>query len=232
MILVYRPSKIRFYRLLKRVLRKSEPFTTVLDFASAGAKNIGFFKGKNYSGADVNGKLQEQARARFRNVPNMGFYTADILCPGIRERFNLVVSTHTLAHVEDKRRAVCNLIDLVKENGSMIIQIERCHYSSVLSDLLFRSFRRMRILYYRGFLSRLYERCLMRIFRTDHLADLPFPHRGGRIIYRFLLLLSLALSFFDFLGRKECVLLLAGGKRNPDPVSGRPPYPARGRMVK
>lgn len=50
-----RPSKIIFFRSLnKAIIINSESYRTVLDCASAGAKNRKLFTGKEYYGVNIN----------------------------------------------------------------------------------------------------------------------------------------------------------------------------------
>lgn len=204
MIIVYRPSKTRFYRLLKRMAMSAEPYSSVLDFASAGAKNMAFFKGKKYAGADRNERLQREAGRRFGVLPGVKFLTADLLRPKIKERFDLVVSTNTLVYVKDKARAVRNLAGLVKPDGKLILQMDRVGFSQKIRGFLSRSFREIRIIPYRGILSRLFEQGLMKIFGTDNLGDLKFTAAGSRLM----LLASLAFSCLDFIGRGDSVMIM------------------------
>jgi SAM-dependent methyltransferase len=212
-MLVYRPSKIRFYCLFKRMIKKAEPFISILDFASAGAKNISFFRGKLYHGADINAQLQKQAREKYKNDRKARLFTASLLKPGLTGRYDLVVSTHTLAHVHQKKRAVINLYRLVKWNGNLILQLEKRFLTKGILDILDQAFICIKVFDYRGMISVMYENFLMRLLKTDNLGGIKTTGLFSKLLNYLFLTLSFAFSFLDFIGKKHCSLILCKGKR-------------------
>ena len=127
MYLSPRPSKIVFQQLFRRAITDSEPFYTVLDCASAGAKFRGLFKGKEYHGVDINRVLIAQAVDDYRDDSLSYFYYDDMVhfqSPVKNRQFDLVISTHTIAHLglERAETALSNLVDRVRPGGCSILQ--------------------------------------------------------------------------------------------------------------
>jgi SAM-dependent methyltransferase len=199
MLILPRPSKIVFYRILKHMIRNAEPFRSVLDFASAGAKNLGLFRGKRYTGADINKDLQKKARKRFSNRKDVKILTADILKPRIPAKFDLVVSTHTLVYIRQIRQAVGNLKKLTSTGGCLILHLLLKDLGPELRQELEMSFAAVRYVPFRRSFSVLYERFLSSLVGPGHLGSFE----GTRLSWfarKILLLFSFIISLVDVIG--------------------------------
>jgi SAM-dependent methyltransferase len=197
-----RPSKISFRKIFATLITQSEPFSTVLDCASAGAKNIGLFQGKEYHGVDINQELIETARQKYGSQSTAFFYHDDLLnfTSTVKDRmFDLVVCTHTLAALAEnsKSRALNNLAERVRPGGSFILQCSsrELAYTKALEGM----FSKITYYPYRGALSRAYEALLGKIYQTDAIGSLGSV---GRVrLYKYsrhaVLLAALPLSALD-----------------------------------
>lgn len=219
MFLNLRPSKVVYARHLRKYMAKAEPYSTVLDCACANGKNRYFFPGKIYHGLDFNSERIAFARERYATDPCCHFYHDDMVNPvsHVREhQFDLVVSTHTLAHiaVDEKQAAVENMVALTVGGGSLIIQANRVDQPSLQS--IQAEFETVHIAHYRGRSSRWFEQALERFFRAPlSVAAFRDGERGG--IYRRTKYLLYALSFmfalFDGFGYRDRLILLGFRKR-------------------
>jgi len=214
-----RPSKIVFRRLLNRVLVDAEPYQTVLDCGSAGAKNRHLFSGKEYHGVDIDRDLIEKARRNHREDNTAFFYHDDIVdfqSEVTKQTFDLVICTHTLAHIssEDKIKATKNLPQRVEIGGSLILQClsDDVKHVQNIQDC----FTTVSKWSYRGLLSRVYEGALSRLFGTDCIGGLGTLGRvSGYNSTRALVLGgAVVLSWLDRLGPHDRYLYYLSNKRN------------------
>ncbi|MFC1891401.1 methyltransferase domain-containing protein [Thermodesulfobacteriota bacterium] len=174
-ILTPRPSKISFIRLFEKLIKESEPFDTILDCASAGAKNIRFFQRKRYFGIDINKAIVEASNNMHNSDPNIQLYHDDVLDfqSKVKElNFDLVVSTHTIGWIKNEKKmlAIKNLIDRVKIGGDFIFQCTNAE-QQYLGEIS-KYFNSTVIYPYRGLGSQLYEKLLQWFFGTNNVGGL------------------------------------------------------------
>jgi SAM-dependent methyltransferase len=202
LVLNPRPSKITFRRILPRFIRASEPFRTVLDCGSGRGKLRQLFQDKEYYGVDKNKELIEHARASSGQTSGSYYYHDDILNMESEikdKKFDLVVCTHVFSslHPSVKTRAVENLIERVRDQGSLILH---CHVVDLpYLDSSISSCESIKRCCYRGLLSRCYEGFLSGGFQTECIGALEDSKRGGLYLKTVPMVLggSLCLSWFD-----------------------------------
>lgn len=213
-----RPSKITFRKIFKFCLLKLENYETVLDFACADAKHQVFFRGKLYTGADVNPAAIETNKIKFADQENVDFIQSDLLNLSNQiadKKFDLVVSTHTLSWLNEEQKiiAISNLQSLVKPGGHMVLQ---CAGNEVdLTPEPRKSFERMDIFPYRNFLTRWFESFASWFFGTNHVGGIgnTVHHPFSSLLIRPLRLLSFSLSLIDrYAGPDHHVVLFRGKK--------------------
>lgn len=183
------PYKYRFRRELASFIKEAEPYETVLDIACAGLKFRSFF-GPGYTGADISPlPAGTQVRAGDR------FITGDLASNPfflLGEVFDLVVSTHTFAHLPEqaKFQALSNLRSVMNEESFLIIQLTKSDWT-LLSEEIASSFNPIKHAAYRGWVSSVFERFSRNLRKKNVIVTA----------------LSYSLSFVDF-GSWDVVLLL------------------------
>lgn len=159
MIVRARPSKTYFYRRFLRDLATVDGDWGA-DVASSTCKNASFFPTERYLGVDLDiNRLSAcgSDRSSDRSVAQM-----DVRRTALEDAsFDLVVSTHTLSHLEkeDRPAAARELVRLIKPGGSLIltIPIEGESEWSWLRDFLTERFETVDTVRYKNKISRTYE---------------------------------------------------------------------------
>jgi SAM-dependent methyltransferase len=219
MYLNMRPSKVVFERRLRKALAAAEPYTEVLDCACASGKNRYIFPEKIYYGVDFDAGRIEKAKQRYNGASDSFFYLDDMTdfqSDITSHSFGLVISTHTLTHIENqlKQKTVQNLTDLVKKGGSLIIQSTTDNLS--VCESVADQYARVTRYRYRGSLSRMFEAFVSWLYQMP--INRPDLRTGKRArLYRstqhFMLAKSWVLSALDWIGTPDHFLIHYSGKK-------------------
>ena len=126
-----RPYKYKFRRIFVEMIRSVKPYKNVLDVACADVKFRAFFGETNYTGIDISEKSLSSKTAidKLNKFENTKLFVGDLSKPKglvIDEKFDLVVSTHTIAHmksVDEKKIAIHNLINSINNKRHLIVQL-------------------------------------------------------------------------------------------------------------
>src|SRR6056300_1246984 len=119
------PYKFKFGRIFRYMIKKTLPHDNVLDVACADAKFRVFFGKARYTGMDISKErlASDSAQKNLKKQKNSILIHGDITNPNglpVDDKFDLVVSTHTIKHIKkdiDKKIAINNLIKKVKSGG-------------------------------------------------------------------------------------------------------------------
>ncbi len=193
-----RPYKYKFRRAFVEMINSVKPFKNVLDVACANAKFRAFFGETYYTGIDLSEKIlsSKSAMDNINKFENTKLYVGDLSKPkglGIDDKFDLVVSTHTIAHIkniDEKKIAAHNLINSINNKGHLIIQLKNNCLKEV-KPILDSDLMLIKHIRYKGLLSNFLE---MKFLEGFHLFFL------GKII-------GIIFSYIDF-GRSTENLLL------------------------
>ena len=193
-----RPYKYKFRRAFVEMIHSVKPYKNVLDVACANAKFRAFFGETDYTGIDLSEKTLSSKTAidNLNKFESTKLFVGDLSKPeglAIDDKFDLVVSTHTIAHiksVDEKKIAAHNLINSINNKGHLIIQLKNNCLKEVKpildSDLILIKHVR-----YKGILSNILEK---KFLEGSYLSFL------GKII-------CIIFSYIDF-GRSTENLLL------------------------
>lgn len=80
---------------------------------------------KRYVGIDVSAKTVNVARKHFENFNNASFINKDFLDYKENQKYDIIFSTLTFMHIEDKEKALSNVFDLLKNNGLFVLSIDK-----------------------------------------------------------------------------------------------------------
>src|SRR5210317_1488443 len=97
------PYKYKFRRVFVEMISSVKPYNNVLDVACSNAKFRAFFGETNYTGIDLSEKTLSSKTAIYNSnkFANTKLFVGDLSSVeglGINDKFDLVVSTHTIAH--------------------------------------------------------------------------------------------------------------------------------------
>ncbi len=196
------PYKFEFRRVFRSLIKRAKPYGTVLDCACANGKFVNFFGDADYVGVDILPSRIDEAKDRYVDRDRASFYSGS-LCDSpwllAGRKFDLVVSTHTLAHIDgdNKLVAVRNLINSVERGGCMVLQLACSDYSVVL-PLLREEMDVLAEVRYKGVFSRLFEKA-----RARGVVSV-----NGRLSYLFWRSFAKIFSYFDVGKREETLFLL------------------------
>jgi transketolase len=112
------------YHVIGRDLLR--PDDVVLDLACGYGESTEILgrHARRVVGVDRDPELVAEARRRFGDRPHLEFVEADAeeyVRPG--EAFDVVVSLHTLEHVEDDRRMLVNARNMLKPGGRLVLEV-------------------------------------------------------------------------------------------------------------
>lgn len=192
------PYKYKFGRIFRDMIDASRPFKNVLDVACADVKFRKFFGTTSYTGVDISRDRlsSDKAISNSKIFKSTDLIVADLANPKgllVNQKFDLVVSTHTIKHIsniEDKKIASKNLINLISDDGYLIVQLNN-DCIKIVKPVLDNNLRLVRHVAYKGKISRVMENSFSGKF---HLS--LFGH-----------VLNLIFSYFDF-GKKSDNLLM------------------------
>ena len=125
------PYKFKFRKIFRNMIKSSQPYSNVLDIACADAKFREYFGNTNYTGVDISNEIltSNKAITAKKDFLNTKLILGDLASPDwvlMNQKFDLVVSTHTLGHIKDpekKKIAIDNLIASVADDKYLIIQL-------------------------------------------------------------------------------------------------------------
>lgn len=192
------PYKQKFYAELSGIvseLRLSSG-AYVLDCACARGKFTHLFLDKDlcYVGVDIDEVALATARERYDSYQNVSFILASILNleESLERRFSLVCCTHTIEHLgsmANKRIAVKQLVDRLDFDGLLVLQCPTRTFDGIKDDLLGRC-KKVRAIYYRGWISNLLE-----ILGASKLSQYWIWRLACRVLAK-----------FDF-GSRDCIVV-------------------------
>lgn len=117
---------INRYRFISQFIEKTD---SVLDIAcgkGAGTDIISDYAKEVY-GIDYDKKYITDAKLKF-SKPNLKFILgSDELLDGFKERFDKVISTHTMEHVSDDKLFLKRIRNSLKFNGKLILEVPRLY---------------------------------------------------------------------------------------------------------
>jgi len=183
------PYKHKFRRVFRRMIYSTQPYKSVLDVACDDAKFRKYFSTANYTGIDSSSKSisSDRAISTMKKFQNTKLLLGDLTDPNFTEingKYDLVVCTHTMAHIKNsanKKIAARNLINSINNNGSLIVQLTN-NCLKIIKPILDNELILKKHARYRGLLSNYLENNCSNKFHSSNI---------GRKI-------NLLISFIDF----------------------------------
>ena len=172
------PYKNKFRRVFRQMIYSAQPYKNVLDVACDNAKFREFFLHANYTGIDISLKSITSDRAisiakKFQNTKLLLGDLTNPNFPAIAGKFDLVVCTHTTAHITNnlnKEIAARNLINSINNNGSLIIHLtENC--LKIIKPILDNELILKKHTRYRGLLSNYLEKNYTKNFHLSYMGN-------------------------------------------------------------
>ena len=80
---------------------------------------------RSYTGIDLSPKTIARARERFAQYGRAQFVCDDFLHHAFSEKFDLVFSTLTFMHIQDKEKAVGKVFALLRKNGRFVLSTDK-----------------------------------------------------------------------------------------------------------
>ncbi len=155
-----RPSKNFIFPVLQKELSKIKSGVG-LDAASAGMKNRHMFKTDVYIGLDIDRASLEIGLKKYPDSKTLGLH-ADIanLDAVAGNSIDVVVSTNTLNYLPPQRRlrAISGLSRITTPQGNFICELSLSDDFGEELKLLENNFNYVKKIYYRNFISFIYER--------------------------------------------------------------------------
>jgi len=108
---------------IKKIIKYIKPNSNILDIGCDEAYILKFIKGFNYYlGIDINSKIIEYNKTKFRELKNVDFSNMDIeTIESIDKKFNIVILAAVIEHIKDFNSLLEKLYDLTTEDGLLII---------------------------------------------------------------------------------------------------------------
>lgn len=138
------PGKTALYNsLIKDIekVSKGKEHPVALDAASAGFKNRAFFPSFTYIGADIDFNA---LLTGIQKYPNDYALHVDMAKCRLGTSFaDLVVSTHTIEHIQGERAKLCalkNLVETLKDKGAFILSIPVESFTEAISSFFEQKF--------------------------------------------------------------------------------------------
>jgi len=78
-----------------------------------------------FTGIDFSPKTVERAKENLRAFPNVNLICADYLVHSFEETFDVIYSSLTFLHIEDKRVAIQKAADLLNPGGRFVLSIDK-----------------------------------------------------------------------------------------------------------
>ena len=80
---------------------------------------------KKYVGIDISSKTVDVAKNHFKDFNNAFFINEDFLKYKDTEKYDVIFSTLTFMHIKDKKKALNNAFNLLKNKGEFILSIDK-----------------------------------------------------------------------------------------------------------
>ena len=80
---------------------------------------------KKYVGIDISSKTVDVAKNHFKDFNNASFINEDFLKYKDTEKYDVIFSTLTFMHIKDKKKALNNVFNLLKNKGEFILSIDK-----------------------------------------------------------------------------------------------------------
>lgn len=80
---------------------------------------------KKYVGIDISSKTVDVAKNHFKDFNNAFFINEDFLKYKDTEKYDVIFSTLTFMHIKDKKKALNNVFNLLKNKGEFILSIDK-----------------------------------------------------------------------------------------------------------
>ncbi len=159
------PYKYKFGRVFRSMISASKPFANVLDIACADAKFRSYFGTTSYTGVDISKEklISLKALTNSKSFESTKLLEGDLANPNgliVDHKFDLVVSTHTMKHIDgisDKQVASRNLINSINDNGYLIIQLTNSCLK-IVKPILDNSLKLEKHVSYKGAISDILEK--------------------------------------------------------------------------
>lgn len=78
-----------------------------------------------FYGIDLSPKTIERAKENLSNYPHVHLFCRDFLDWQSDVKFDVIYSSLTFLHIQDKRRTIQKIFDLLKEDGRFVLSIEK-----------------------------------------------------------------------------------------------------------
>ena len=80
---------------------------------------------KKYVGVDISAKTVCAAKKHFVNADNAFFVNEDFLDYRTNEKYDVIYSTLTFMHIEEKEKALMHVFNLLKPKGRFVLSIDK-----------------------------------------------------------------------------------------------------------
>ncbi len=80
---------------------------------------------KKFYGIDISPKTIEKAKSNLSEFSNVELICDDFICYDFLNKFDVVYSSLTFMHIENKQKAIDKLSDLLNENGIFALSIDK-----------------------------------------------------------------------------------------------------------
>jgi len=80
---------------------------------------------KSFCGIDLSEKTVERAKENLCAYPNVSLICGDFITYPFRETFDVIYSSLTFMHIEDKAAAIEKVAALLRENGRFVLSIDK-----------------------------------------------------------------------------------------------------------
>jgi 2-polyprenyl-3-methyl-5-hydroxy-6-metoxy-1,4-benzoquinol methylase len=191
------PYKYKFLRIFKNYIKncnldKDKP-ALILDVGCANGKFMRLFHNHRYNGVDKNANYINELKNKYKNYL-YNFHLIDFTKNKLptNVKFDLVITTHTLAHVSTNEQInlIKKMIFSTKKNKFLIIQINKNYVKTI--NYIKKNTNIINKIQYGGMLSEIME---------------PLPNSfHSSLLGNFL---NYILSYIDFCGSKNHIMILA-----------------------
>ena len=80
---------------------------------------------KTLYGIDISPKTIEKAKINLKEFDNITLIGDDFLIYDFNEKFDVIYSSLTFMHIEDKQAAINKAASLLKENGIFVLSVDK-----------------------------------------------------------------------------------------------------------
>ena len=108
-------------------LMELDPSKTVLEIGVGTGRLAAGTAGscRHLTGVDVSPRTVERARENLRDFPNVSLICGDFMTCPFTETFDVVYSSLTMMHFEDKRSVIGKVSSLLKDGGLFCLSIDK-----------------------------------------------------------------------------------------------------------